>query len=55
MTAAFLWRRLVRRDTTYGVDTGHGELQKLQRKGLLAGPWLYVKAWRIARANPPIS
>lgn len=46
LTAAFLWRRLVQRDRTYGVDTGHGELQRLQRKGLLAGPWLYIKARR---------
>lgn len=44
MGTAFLWRRLIRRDHTYGVDTGHGELRRLQRKGLIAGPWLYVRA-----------
>jgi GT2 family glycosyltransferase len=55
MTARFLWLRLVRRDRTYGVDTGHGELQRLQRKGLAAGPWLYLRARRAARRNPPLS
>jgi glycosyltransferase involved in cell wall biosynthesis len=48
LTASFLWRRIVRREKTYGVDTGHGELRRLQRRGLLAGPWLYLRA-RLAR------
>lgn len=51
MTLAFLWRRLVRRDHSYGVDTGYGELRALQRKGLLAGPLLYVRArWALRRS-----
>lgn len=44
LTASFLWRRIVLRERTYGVDTGHGELRRLQRRGLLAGPWLYLRA-----------
>ncbi len=50
--AHMLQRRLAG-DNSYSFETGHGELRKIQRDGLLRGPWLYIKSrWQIRGRAP---
>jgi len=55
LTASFLWRRIVRREKTYGVDTGHGECSDdLLHRVTLAASARFDRDHEQAAVGPPL-